>query len=102
MIDLLLVVMAVIWGTNYSIVKFAFHELDPQAFNAARMTIVSVLFLVIIGSLRFGRLASTERTTPDSFVSIFRTPTLWPTRSGTQGAGNVSARPASTLQAIVR
>ncbi len=75
MIDLLLVVMAVIWGTNYSIVKFAFHELDPQAFNAARMTIVSVLFLVIIGSLRFGRLASIERTTPDSFVSIFRTPT---------------------------
>ena len=45
MIDLLLLLMAVIWGTNYSIVKFAFQELDPQAFNAARMAIASAVFL---------------------------------------------------------
>ena len=53
MIDLLLLLMAVIWGTNYSIVKFAFQELDPQAFNAARMAIASSVFLAIIGVLRF-------------------------------------------------
>ncbi len=33
-IDVLLLLMAVFWGTNYSIVKHAFREIDPQAFNA--------------------------------------------------------------------
>ena len=37
-IDLLLLLMAVFWGTNYSIVKHAFREIDPQAFNALRMS----------------------------------------------------------------
>jgi hypothetical protein len=46
--------MALIWGTNYSIVKFAFLEMDPQAFNAIRMVIASVVFLGIIFGLRPG------------------------------------------------
>ena len=33
MIDLLLVLMAVFWGANYSIVKNVFREIDPQAFQ---------------------------------------------------------------------
>jgi len=33
-IDLLLLLMTVIWGTNYSIVKWAFAEINPEAFNA--------------------------------------------------------------------
>ena len=63
MIDLLLLLMAIIWGTNYSIVKFAFQELDPQAFNAARMAIASAVFLTIIGVLRLraGATASATR-----------------------------------------
>ena len=48
MIDLLLLLMAVIWGTNYSIVKSAFREVDPQAFNALRMMIASAAFLTVI------------------------------------------------------
>ena len=69
MIDVLLLLMAIIWGTNYSIVKFAFEELNPQAFNAARMVLVSVVFLAVIGALRL--------RTPsfDGLASIFRTPT---------------------------
>jgi drug/metabolite transporter (DMT)-like permease len=51
MIDALLLLMAIIWGTNYSIVKFAFQEVDPQAFNAARMLIASTV-PAIIGVLR--------------------------------------------------
>jgi drug/metabolite transporter (DMT)-like permease len=47
-IDALLLLMIVIWGTNYSIVKHAFRELDPQAFNAGRMAIASVVFLALI------------------------------------------------------
>ena len=52
MIDLLLLLMAVIWGTNYSIVKHAFREIDPQAFNALRMSIASLIFLAVILGVR--------------------------------------------------
>ncbi|MEO6213276.1 MAG: EamA family transporter, partial [Vicinamibacterales bacterium] len=51
-IDALLLLMSLIWGTNYSIVKRAFFELDPQAFNALRMVIASAVFLVTIGVIR--------------------------------------------------
>lgn len=44
--------MTIIWGTNYSIVKRAFAEIDPQAFNAMRMMIASAVFLAIMFSLR--------------------------------------------------
>jgi len=33
-IDALLLLMRIIWGINYSIVKTAFQQIDPQAFNA--------------------------------------------------------------------
>ena len=32
----LLLLMTLIWGTNYALVKYAFREIDPQAFNALR------------------------------------------------------------------
>ena len=67
MIDLLLLLMSVIWGTNYSIIKAAFRELNPQAFNAARMGIACVAFLSIIVALQL-------RPRPN-VNSIFQTPT---------------------------
>jgi drug/metabolite transporter (DMT)-like permease len=51
-IDALLLLMAVFWGTNYSIVKRAFAEIDPAVFNAVRMTIASGVFLALIVLLR--------------------------------------------------
>jgi drug/metabolite transporter (DMT)-like permease len=51
-IDLLLLLMILIWGTNYSIVKHAFREIDPQAFNAGRMAIASAVFLAFIVVVR--------------------------------------------------
>ncbi|MEO5896302.1 MAG: DMT family transporter [Vicinamibacterales bacterium] len=51
-IDALLLLMTVIWGINYSIVKRALVEIDPQAFNALRMVIASVVFLTIIVVIR--------------------------------------------------
>jgi drug/metabolite transporter (DMT)-like permease len=51
-IDGLLLLMTLIWGTNYSIVKHAFREIDPQAFNAGRMVIASAVFLVLLVSVR--------------------------------------------------
>jgi drug/metabolite transporter (DMT)-like permease len=70
-IDFLLLLMTVIWGTNYSIVKHAFREIDPQAFNAGRMLIASSVFLaLIVGARRVRRpagIVSTPApiTTPD-------------------------------------
>lgn len=69
MIDLLLLLMSIIWGTNYSIVKSAFREIDPQAFNAARMVIASVAFLAVIVTLQFKPVRR-----GDSLASIFQTP----------------------------
>jgi len=63
--------MTLIWGTNYSIVKRAFVQIDPQAFNASRMIIASAVFLAISGIARAGgrSLQSTSAT-----ASIFFTP----------------------------
>ena len=46
--DLLLLLMVVIWGSNYTVVKSAFDQLPPHAFNAVRMTVASIIFLVAI------------------------------------------------------
>jgi drug/metabolite transporter (DMT)-like permease len=40
-LDAWLLLMAIIWGTNYAIVKSAFREIDPQAFNALRLLLAS-------------------------------------------------------------
>src|SRR5512138_1925344 len=84
--------MTVIWGTNYSIVKHAFREMDPQAFNAVRMVIGSTVFLsIIFGLRRFGDArageaeaspytsghpapAPEEVAADDSVASIFHSP----------------------------
>lgn len=67
--------MTLIWGTNYSIVKHAFREMDPQAFNAVRMVLASVVFLTIIFGLRhFGRVDSDEAPADTSVASIFHSP----------------------------
>ena len=44
--------MAIIWGTNFSIIKSATRELDPQAFNAVRMAVASLAFLLVMGAAR--------------------------------------------------
>jgi drug/metabolite transporter (DMT)-like permease len=88
MIDVLLLLMAIIWGTNYSIVKFAFQEVDPQAFNAARMVIASTAFLASIGLLRFRQSARAgEAAGPHGVESIFRTPARVTARDALELAG---------------
>lgn len=61
--------MVVIWGANYSIVKRAFSEINPQAFNAVRMTIASSIFLALIVGLRRSADRSSDRM--DSMTGIF-------------------------------
>ncbi len=55
-IDILLLLMVFIWGANYSVIKRAFEEVPPQAFNAVRITIAALVFLAaIVWSRRRGR-----------------------------------------------
>jgi drug/metabolite transporter (DMT)-like permease len=85
MIDVLLLLMALIWGTNYSIVKSAFTELDPHAFNAARMVIASMAFLGIIGLLRVPAAGAVPRGL--GIASIFQTATRLTIRDGLELVG---------------
>src|SRR5687768_4247570 len=59
--------MTLIWGANYSIVKSAFDEIDPQAFNAVRMAIATSIFLVAMAVVR-----ARGRTIPGT--GVFYTP----------------------------
>lgn len=60
--------MVLIWGANYSVIKRAFDEIPPQAFNAIRMALASCVFLVTI------RLAQRRARTGSRMSSIFYTP----------------------------
>lgn len=44
LLDTLLLAMVIIWGANYSIVKFAIGGVPPLAFNAGRLVLASTVF----------------------------------------------------------
>jgi drug/metabolite transporter (DMT)-like permease len=46
--ELLLVLMATIWGVNFSIVKFATGAMHPLAFNAVRVSLAALALLLIV------------------------------------------------------
>jgi len=50
--DLSLVLMALIWGVNFSVVKFGTSLVDPLAYNGVRVTLAAVLLsaIVVLGS----------------------------------------------------
>jgi drug/metabolite transporter (DMT)-like permease len=52
----LLLLMVVIWGANYSLIKVVLRELPPPVFNALRLSIASGVFVAV--------LALTARTRP--------------------------------------
>jgi len=47
-VDLYLLLTAIIWGSNYSVIKFVLQEVPPRTFNALRLVIASVVFLAVI------------------------------------------------------
>lgn len=73
-IDLLLLLMTLIWGTNYAIVKHAFREMDPQAFNALRLTVASCTFAAVIAwaHVRGARSEARGEAVP-AILSVFHT-----------------------------
>ena len=44
-LDALLLLMTLIWGTNYTVIKSAFTEVDPQAFNLVRLLVASSVMI---------------------------------------------------------
>jgi drug/metabolite transporter (DMT)-like permease len=50
--DGLLLLMTVIWGVNYSIVKVALREIPPLAFNSLRLGLASLFFLLTLALCR--------------------------------------------------
>ncbi len=66
-VDALLVLMVLIWGANFSVIKRSFEEVPPQAFNALRLVIASAVFLLAINIAK--RLAQRG----DHISSVFHT-----------------------------
>ena len=48
LVEFLLVTVAVIWGTNFSLIKTLYNYFHPLAFNAVRMTIATLTMVSII------------------------------------------------------
>jgi drug/metabolite transporter (DMT)-like permease len=54
-LDALLLLMAIIWGTNYTVIKSAFTEVAPQAFNALRLIVASTMMIATMAMTRRAR-----------------------------------------------
>jgi drug/metabolite transporter (DMT)-like permease len=52
MLDLLLLLMILIWGSNFSVVKYALRDFPEIPFNALRLMLASAVFLVAIAIVR--------------------------------------------------
>jgi drug/metabolite transporter (DMT)-like permease len=47
-LDFLLLLMVLIWGANFSVVKVALRDFPEVAFNAARLLVATVVFLSVV------------------------------------------------------
>ena len=52
MLDLLLLLMVIIWGSNFSVIKLALREFPEPTFNALRLVLASAVFLIAIAVVR--------------------------------------------------
>jgi drug/metabolite transporter (DMT)-like permease len=52
MLDLLLLVMILIWGSNFSAVKYALRDFPEVSFNAFRLMLASLVFLAAMAIVR--------------------------------------------------
>jgi drug/metabolite transporter (DMT)-like permease len=68
-IDGLLLLMTVIWGGNFAVVKVAMREIPEYGFGALRLLLASVLFLVVIAR-RGGLAASAARVSAHDWRRI--------------------------------
>jgi len=50
--DLLLLLMTLIWGSNFTVIKYSLEDLLPLSFNALRFTLASAAMLVLALAMR--------------------------------------------------
>src|SRR3954469_24281994 len=50
--DLSLLLMALIWGVNFSVVKYGTEIVDPLAYNGVRVTLAAVALVTIVVGMR--------------------------------------------------
>ena len=50
--DVSLVAMALIWGVNFSVVKYGTTLIDPLAYNGVRVTLAAVVLLAVVLAMR--------------------------------------------------
>jgi drug/metabolite transporter (DMT)-like permease len=63
--DLLLLLMILIWASNYTIVKITLREIPPLGFNSLRLALASLLFLASLAAAR-GPRAAGNRADPQA------------------------------------
>jgi drug/metabolite transporter (DMT)-like permease len=80
MLDLLLLLMIVIWGSNFSVVKYALRDFPEISFNALRLIIASAVFMA---ALAIGRARSNAGLRPPE------PPITWPEWRSLIGLGIV-------------
>jgi drug/metabolite transporter (DMT)-like permease len=109
-IDALLMLMVLIWGTNFSVIKWAFEEIPPQPFNALRLVISSLAFLAAIHwarrQARLGAQVSSILHTPNALTRRDRIDLIWLGLVGHLGyqfffVGGVALSTASNAALIV-
>jgi drug/metabolite transporter (DMT)-like permease len=49
-LDVLLLLMVLVWGTNFSAIKYALRDFPETSFNAMRLSLASVVFLIAIAA----------------------------------------------------
>src|SRR5215471_12606174 len=52
--DLLLLLMTLIWGSNFTVIKYSLEDLLPLSFNALRFTLASAVMLILALVMRNG------------------------------------------------
>jgi drug/metabolite transporter (DMT)-like permease len=78
--------MTIIWGTNYAVIKSAFRDIHPQAFNALRLTIGSAVMLGVMVAIR-ARRRIVSAAGGDRLADIFYTPAVLTRRDWVQLLG---------------
>lgn len=59
--DLLLILMSIIWGVNFAVVKFGTSVLAPLAFNGLRVGVAALALVLLVAARRAPPVASRDR-----------------------------------------
>jgi drug/metabolite transporter (DMT)-like permease len=58
--EILLLVMALVWGLNFAVLKYGTQVLEPLAFNGVRLAVGSVAMLTIVSARRAPKLVARD------------------------------------------